>query len=454
MSDCTFIIFGASGDLAKRKLFPAVYQLFVKQRIEKFIIVGASNDDTNSQMLWEHAQEYIPQCDEQKINYLIERTYFHKLNFLKEDDFAALNTYISSLEKKHRLPGNRIFYLAAASQFYCTITQYLAQSGLASRKTKQDKIWHRIVYEKPFGHDLDSAHEINTCIKEHFDETQIYRVDHYLTKELVDNIALIRFTNLVFEPLWNSRYIDNVQIILSEKVSIENRGAYYDAYGALSDVVQNHMLELVALIGMESPSMLTGDYIRQERAKVLEKVEIVDAILGQYEGYKQEKQVKPNSTTETFALVHLKIKNPRWNGVPFYLKTGKCLDKKETVIHIKFKQVDCLLAKNCPSESNYLTIQVFPEAIFSLGLNIKKPGLGNDVTPIKMEFCHSCIFGTATPQAHEVIFEEIMRGEQSISVRFDEIESAWKAIDTIKEQHLPVYPYKKGSTGPVQAEQF
>jgi glucose-6-phosphate 1-dehydrogenase len=281
----------------------------------------------------------------------------------------------------------------------------------------------------------------------------VYRIDHYLTKEVVSNIAMIRFTNCVLEPLWSNRYIDHVQIILSESVGIENRGGYYDAYGALRDVVQNHMLELLALICMESPEKLTGDYIRMERVKVLKKLQFLDGILGQYEGYEQEPQVKSNSTTDTYAVLKLAVNTPRWSGVPFYLKTGKYLHKKETIIHIKFKQVNCLLLQGCPTDSNWLTIQIDPEATFVLTLNVKKPN-SMEIVPVGMEFCHSCIFGLQTPQAYEVLFEEIIRGEQSVSVRFDEIEYAWKLIDAVEDKKLPLFKYAKGSTGPQEEKQF
>jgi len=276
----------------------------------------------------------------------------------------------------------------------------------------------------------------------------VYRIDHYLTKEIVSNIAMIRFTNCVFEPLWSHRYIDQVQIIASETIGLEGRGAYYDQFGALRDVVQNHMLELLALVCMESPEKLTGDFVRGERAKVLEKVQFVEGILGQYEGYAQEESVQPNSTTETYASLKFFVNNARWSGVPFYIKTGKCLDKKETTIHIKFKQVDCLLLRGCPMDSNWLTIKIAPDQAFLLTLNAKDPNSIDKIVPVQMEFCHSCIFGLQTPQAYEVIFEEVMRGEQSISVRYDEIEFAWQIIDQIFAQKLRVYQYKKATTGP------
>jgi glucose-6-phosphate 1-dehydrogenase len=212
--------------------------------------------------------------------------------------------------------------------------------------------------------------------------------------------------------------------------------------------MQNHMLELLALICMESPEKLTGDFIRAERVKVLEKVRFVSGILGQYEGYQKEPQVRPDSSTDTYASVRLAVDNPRWTGVPFYLKTGKYLDKKETVIHIKFKQVDCLLLRGCPTDSNWLTIKIAPEAAFVLALNAKSPTSIDQLVQVNMEFCHSCVFGLQTPEAYEVLLEEVMRGEQSISVRSDEIEASWKVIDHISLEKLPLYSYKIGSIGP------
>ena len=320
---------------------------------------------------------------------------------------------VELVEKKHALSGNRLAYLAAAAHFFCPITQHLGESGIVQRLHGDGNQWHRIIYEKPFGKNLESAHEINACIAQWFKESQIYRVDHYLTKEVVSNIALLRFTNCVFEPLWNNRYIDQVQIILSETRGIENRGGYYDQYGALRDVVQNHMLELLALIAMEAPEKLTGDHIRNARTQVMEKISVVDGMLGQYESYTQEQQVAIDSKTETFVALHLRVNNPRWTGVPFYLKTGKSLDKYEVVIHLKFKQVDCLLTKNCPSESNWLTIKIAPDAIFLLNLNAKKPGRTDELMTVAMEFCHSCMFGEVTPDAYEVLIEEVFVGEQA-----------------------------------------
>ena len=456
MKNVTIILFGATGDLSKRKIIPALYRFVAHEKLQNFVVVGAAFDDVSADRMIDGAKPFVENGNEKIWDILRKNSFYKKINFTESSDYQALHEFVQECERKKNNTGeqNRLFYLATSSSFFCPITQECAQVGLLQRKEARDISWHRIVYEKPFGHDLQSAQEINECIKNTINETQVYRIDHYLTKEVVSNIAMIRFTNCVLEPLWSNRYIDQVQIILSETVGIEDRGSFYDATGALRDVVQNHMLEMLALICMESPEKLTGDYIRAERVKVLEKVRFVDGILGQYDGYVAEKNIKPDSHTDTYASLKLAVDTPRWLGVPFYLKTGKRLDKKETVIHIKFKQVDCLLMRGCPTNSNWLTIQVSPEAIFLLTLNAKVPGQADQVMPVGMEFCHSCLYGLQTPEAYEVLIEEVMRGEQSISVRFDEIEYAWKLIDGIIAQKLPVYPYKQGSTGPQQEKQF
>lgn len=454
MNDGTFIIFGASGDLFRRKLFPSLYALIARKKIENFALIGASVEDVSMQSLIERSREFIKETiDEEVWHRIQQRAYYHSLNFNKQSDFVALKTVVADVEKMHALSGNRIFYFAAPSDFFCVITDHIAISGLAQKKGDKELPWHRLVYEKPFGHDLSSAKKINACIQQYFNEVQIYRIDHYLTKEIVGNIALVRFTNCVFEPLWNNRYIDNVQIILNESIGIESRGAYYDRYGAVSDVLQNHMLELLALVAMEAPAMLTGEYVREQRAKILQDIAVIDGIYGQYDGYLSEAQVTPGSMTETFAAIMMRINNKRWSGVPFYFKTGKYMKKKSTVIIIKFKQVDCLL-KVCPRESNYLKIGIDPDAGFSLTLNAKKPGIGQDVIPVSMDFCHSCLFDSSPPEAYEILLDDIIRGEHSVSVRFDEIEYAWQIVEQIQRKQFPLFVYQKKSDGPPELEQF
>ncbi len=453
MNSCTFVILGASGDLAKRYLIPALYRLIIDKKIDRFLFIGAAIDEVTIETILDSAREFISgDIDESVWKVLQKNSHYQKLDFKNVEDFKALNELATKLEKKQKLPGNRLVYLSAAASFFCDITENLAASALVQKMPEKQLVWHRIVYEKPFGHDLKSAHEINECIAKYFEEHQIYRIDHYLTKELVNNIALVRFTNAVFEPVWDNRYIDYVQIIANEKDGVLSRGPYYDTYGAVSDFIQNHLLQLSALVAMDAPEKLYGDFIRDKRADVLKKVKFIDGILGQYEGYKKEKGVAPDSKTETFAALRFELDIPRWAGVPFYLKQGKCLGAKETLIHIKFKQVDCLL-KVCPRESNYLTIRITPEASFFLGLNAKKPGV-QEVMPVNMEFCHHCLFGTSIPTAHETLLEGVINGEKSMSVRFDEIEYAWEAVDKIPKDQLPLYTYECGSKGPKELKDF
>jgi glucose-6-phosphate 1-dehydrogenase len=445
------IILGATGDLARKKIFPALYKLFIQNKLGNSLIVGAALDQTTAEQLLVNTKKYVKDVDNEKWYEFGQRVSYQSINFSHEKDFDTLAAFVTKLEKQHKLSGNRLVYCSVAPYFYCTLTVGLAKSGLIKKLPRQAESWNRIVYEKPFGHDLQSAHEVNECIAANFEEHQIYRIDHYLTKELVGNIALVRFTNIIFEPLWNNRYIDQVQIVFDESEGIEGRGAFYDKYGAIADVMQNHMMQLVALIAMESPEKLSGDYIRTERAKVLQKVKVVDALIGQFKGYLKEPGVAADSKTETFAQVQLRIENPRWAGVPFYLKTGKLLNKKETAIYIKFKQVDCLLTRTaCPTEPNYLTIEVSPDPVFMLTLNAKRPGKSDEVMPVQMAFSHPS-FGMA-PEAYETLFEEILKGEQSVSVRFDEIEYAWRIIDSIKQLKPHLYIYEPGSPGPVEQE--
>lgn len=454
MNEYVIIIFGASGDLVKRKLMPALFSLIKNQAITKWCIVGAAVDAVSAEEILTLSKPFMYEVDEDLWKRFKDNFFYYQLDFRNQQDYFSYKEYIDVCKKKCGLAtAHTLIYCATSSHFFCDITSGVAQSGIAQRSIKNELTWTRLIYEKPFGYDLVSAHAINNCIASFFNEDQVYRIDHYLTKELVGNIALVRFTNLVFEPLWNNRYIDNVQIVLHEEESVGSRGQYYDHFGAISDVMQNHMLELLALIGMEAPTVLLGNYVRDERAKVLKKVQVVDVCYGQYEGYTQEPFIPENSKTETFAAAYVRIENKRWAGVPFYLKTGKCLKKKETKIYIKFKSVDCLLS-SCPVNANVLTIEISPQAGFLLRLNAKKPGEAHEVIPVTMEFCHSCIFGYRDEQAYKTLLEGVIKGEQSVSVRFDEIEYAWHIIDTLKRLKRPVFTYPCGSQGPKELEDF
>ncbi|HXW85863.1 MAG TPA: glucose-6-phosphate dehydrogenase [Candidatus Bathyarchaeia archaeon] len=448
------LIFGFTGNLCKRKLIPALYYLFAEKKLSDMYILGIAQGTTTVETIVAQAEPYI-ECKNQDIwKQFISHIFYQQTDVQDTAAMKNLADYICAMEKKFHLSGDRLVYLAVPSSLFCRITEQLTDVGICVKNTKKNFSPHCIVYEKPFGHNYASAHDINACLARHLSEHQIYRIDHYLTKELVTNIVLTRFTNCVFEPLWHNRYIDQVHIVLNETIGIEDRGAYYDNYGAVRDVMQNHMLQLLALVSMEPPEKLTGDYIRHERARVLEKLYFVSGIRGQYEGYRAEKNVRPNSQTETFAAVTLMIQNHRWAGVPFFLKTGKCMSKNEVAIHIKFKQVDCLLLKNCPIPSDWLTITVSPEARFSLQLNMKKPGIADELVTVAMDFCHSCMFTVRPTQAYEQIIYEALMGEQTGAVRFDEIEYAWKCIDQIYAAQLPLYIYKKGTDGPPELTSY
>lgn len=451
MNNVTFIILGATGDLAKRYLFPAIYKLVQEKKVERFAIVGVARRSMNTQQLLNPSKEFIADLDLKLWKDLEQRTTYHQLKFDMLEDYQKLSTILQTIEQKYQLSGNRIFYLATLPDHFDQITLNLAASNIA---TQSKTNWSRLVYEKPFGDNLQSAQKINKSIARVFDESQVYRMDHYLGKELVGNIALVRFTNRILEPLWNKEHLESVQIILSEKLGLEGRGEFYDKYGALKDVVQSHMLQMMALVGMESPAKITGDYIRNEKVKILQKIKVKDVFLGQYDGFTTEKGVNPASKTETFAALKLEIDNPRWKGVPFFLKTGKFLDKRETSIHLKFKMVECLLTRNCPTDSNYLTIRIQPNEGIIFEMNAKVPGETYQVSPITMEFSPRSLHGPESPRAYENLLNQVIQGDQSVFVRNDEIEAAWKVIDEIKKKKYPLYLYKKGSTGPKELEEW
>lgn len=454
MNNVTIIAFGITGDLARRKIIPALYRMVAQGALDSWALIGVAREQTTIESILGQARVFIPDIQDKVWKQFVSHCSYFPLDARSSDSYQDLATHISQQELYHKSGGNRMAYLAVGADLFCDITRSLAHHKIMKRATPHELYWHRIVYEKPFGDSELSAQKINHCINESFYETQIYRIDHFLTKELVANIALVRFTNAIFEPLWNNKHIEHVQIVVNESFDVEGRSLFYDRYGALSDVVQNHMLEMLALIAMESPEQLSGEFIRNERLKVLSKVSFIDGIRGQYQGYRQHEGVKENSQTETFASLALAINNQRWQGVPFFLKTGKALQQKNTSIHIKFKPVSCILSSSCPSESNYLTINVTPDAGFILQLNAKKIGTSYEVNPIDMTFCHSCVYGSFAAEDYQVLLSEIIKGDQSIAVRFDEIEQCWRIIDIIKSQEMPLTFYEKNSTGPDELEDF
>lgn len=438
MGESLFIILGATGDLAKREIIPAIYYLVKNKKLERFAIIGAARREVKISTILNEAKKYVKDLDSKVWKKIEKAAYYHVIDFYKHADYEKLGRKIKDVEKEHSLKGNRMFYLATLPQHFDKITHYLSKFNLGKSKG-----WDRVVYEKPFGEDYKSAKKINKCIERVFKENQVYRIDHYLGKEVVANIALSRFTNRVLEPLWNREHVKEVQINLSETLGVKNRANFYDKTGALKDVVQNHMMQVLALTAMDEPKNFKAENIRNAKVKVLKNVKIEDVLLGQYEGY--QKEVKKNSNTETFAALKLHVNTPRWKGVPFYLKTGKKLDKREGSIRLIFKRVKCLL-DFCPRDTNELELRIQPDLGFALHLNAKVPGK-QEVMPVKMDFCYSCI-GLKTPEAYEVLLDDVIRGDQSSFIRNDEIEYSWKIIDKIKKGKI--HKYKEGSKGPIE----
>ncbi len=457
LQECTFVVLGGTGDLSKRKLIPAIYKMLVDKRICKFSLVLISLSQITAQAILDQARAFIGVVDEQLWQILVSATYYHQMDFHDQKAYALLQSTLHDIEQKHCLKGNRIFYLATMPHHFGVITKNLAKYGIVntdpSCQLAGQEPWARVVYEKPFGYDLASARVLNKSITRAFCERCVFRIDHYLGKELVGNIALARFTNRIFEPLWNHKHIESVHILLSETLGVEGRGAFYDTYGALKDNVQSHMLQILALVAMEAPAHLTAEYIRAAKAAVLKRIIVEDVVLGQYEGYQSEPAVKADSKTESFAALRLKVKNRRWLGVPFYVTTGKCLSKKETSVVIKFKPVKCLL-DFCPTTTNTLTIKIAPDEGFYLGLNVKTPSIQNQVQTVSMDFCHSCLFGPNTPEAYEVLLTDVINGDQAAFLRADEIEWAWRVIAQVQAFGKTLHSYKKGSAGPIEVAQL
>lgn len=449
----TIIVLGVTGDLARRKLIPALYELFRSKKINNFLFIGAALEDVSPDSILDKARKYISQGDDSSWNKFCSSFVYYPVDFKSLKDFQKLTKLTVEQEEKRKFPGNRLVYLAAPPNFFCDITKNCAESGLIEHQSDLKDVWHRVVYEKPFGSDLKSAQKINQCIKTYLSENQIWRIDHYLSKELVSNIELLRFTNTMFEPLWSSKYIDHMQIVLDEKNTVGERGAYYDAFGAIKDVLQNHMIQLLALVTMDEPISLKGDDLRDAKAHVTQKMYIEDGILGQYKGYKKESHIDPNSKTETYAALKLRVDTPRWKDVPFFLRTGKGLQDNSVAIHIFFRTVICKLEELSQCLPNILTIRISPDAGFLLQLNVKKPGVEHTV-PIDLSFCYDCKFEIESMTAYENLLLDIMRGYQSVGVRNDEIEASWNAIDNIDKMNMPLYEYQKGTKGPEQAQEF
>lgn len=448
----SIIIVGVTGDLAKKKLIPALYHLYSRKVFDTISVIGVGHQYTDMQTVLTAAKPYVHDIDDHLWNLFGQHCFFVQADITDQLQVEQLVKLVELKETQFTMVSCRMIYFAVAPTFFAPATELFWQVKLFKKIASTKPYWHRIVYEKPFGHDLQSAHQINVLLKQYVYEEQVFRIDHYLTKDVVTNISLLRFSNMVFEPLWNSLYIDQVQVVLHESIGIESRGHYYDAYGVVKDVIQNHVMQMIALIAMEKPQQFENQSIRDERARVLKTIQFVDGLYGQYAGYTSEIAVPFESVTPTYALLKFQIDSNRWQGVPFFVSAGKKMAQTEVAIHIKFKpSVLPLIKQQGHVESNWLTIQLSPDAVFSLRLNVQSVSKPDELVSAEMVFCHSCVFGTRPSQAYETLLDDICKGRIESTVRNDEIESAWQLVDSIQKAQLPLFVYPMASEGPEDA---
>jgi glucose-6-phosphate 1-dehydrogenase len=466
----TIVIFGASGDLNHRKLLPALFNLYKKDKLPSSVaIVGYSrrewDDDRFRAEMYAALKEFESPNPEHELWNSFSPCLHHVTGgFDDPAEFEALSDRLQAIDSGQ---AGRLFYLAVPPRFFATIVDKLHQTGLTR---EHDGWWRRVVIEKPFGHDLDSARALNESIHHALDEDQIYRIDHYLGKETVQNVLVFRFANIIFEPVWNRNYIDNVQITVAEEVGVGHRAGYYDGVGALRDMFQNHLMQLLTLVTMEPPAAFNAESLRNEKTKVLQAVQpilpdqvLARTIRARYKDYLEEEGVSQDSQTETFAAVKFTINNWRWQGVPFYLRSGKKLAKKTTEIAITFKcppHVMFPLPANYSITPNMLAICLQPDEGIHLRFEAKVPDTAAEMRSVDMEFHYAQDFGgSEIPDAYERLLLDALKGDASLFTRGDEIELAWKLIDPIVEGWRQAGPdsmleYDPGSWGPAESADF
>ncbi|HEX3740607.1 MAG TPA: glucose-6-phosphate dehydrogenase [Terriglobales bacterium] len=475
---CVLVLFGASGDLTKRKLVPALFNLAKAKLLpDNFAILGVAFDDLSLEQFRDQVTSFLHPGENgaDALHSFRQRLYYQRANFGDAAMYPALENRLVELDLQYHTEGNYLFYLATSPKFFGQIVQQLGQSQLSKEENGR---WRRVVIEKPFGHDLESAESLNRQIKSVLAENQIYRIDHYLGKETVQNILVFRFDNAIFEPIWNRRYIDHVQITNAETVGVEQRGGYFDTAGTLRDMVPNHVMQLLSLTAMESPVSFQADAVRDEQAKVLHAVQLLDSeavlhdsVRGQYgEGeiggervpsYRSEPGVSPESRTETFVALKVNIDNWRWVGVPFYLRTGKRLAQRHTEITIQFKKTPFDLFRNAPvkKHSNQLVIQIQPVEGISLSFGAKIPGPILRVGSVDMSFEYSKYFGQDAYTGYEVLLYDCMIGDATLFQRADMVEAGWSVVDPMLDVWTALPPrkfpnYASGTWGPKESDEL
>jgi glucose-6-phosphate 1-dehydrogenase len=476
------VIFGASGDLTYRKLIPAVYDLFVQNLLpEKFAVLGVSRTELSDNKFKEKMKDgikkfsNIKEDDGNKIDDFLKKISYFTLNTFFKEDFTKLKVHLEKLSNELETNGNVIYYLSTPPSLYGVIPTLLGEVGL---NNSSNGSWKKLIIEKPFGYDLESALELNKKLSKYFKEEQIYRIDHYLGKETVQNILVTRFSNGIFEPLWNRNYVHHVEITSVENHGIENRGGYYDSSGALRDMVQNHLLQLTGLIAMEPPSSFDSNSLRNEMVKVFQSLRpfndkdlLKNSIRGQYTsasikgekvlGYRDEKGVKPDSRTETYAALKIYVDNWRWGGVPFYIRTGKRLPTKVTEVVIHFKPTPHFLFSQqvMNNSCNQLVLRIQPDEGVLFKVGMKVPGQGFDIQNVNMDFHYSDLSNNYLPTAYERLLYDCMIGDSTLYQRVDAVEAAWKFVDPIlnawkNDDKIPIYGYPAGTWGPEKADEL
>jgi glucose-6-phosphate 1-dehydrogenase len=475
---CSFIIFGVTGDLAHRLVVPALYNLAATNLLpDKFCIVGVARGGMSNEELSASLMKGLHQFATRPVDEAIAKRLFECVTAVEADpkdpaSFDKMHVELDRAEAARDTGGNRLFYLATPPNAFQPITRELGRTGML----KENGYWRRIVIEKPFGTNLDSARHLNAALLKLVDEHQIYRIDHYLGKETVQNILVLRFANGMFEPIWNRNHIDHIQITVDEKLGVGHRGSFYDATGALRDMVPNHLFQLMSLVAMEPPIRFDAHSVRTEKANVLAAIQLQseeealrNSVRGQYRGgkigdteiedYCKTEDVKPGSTTETYAALKLIIDNWRWAGVPFYLRTGKALGTKRTEIAIKFKQAPFAMFRDTPVDQlsqNYLVISTEPTEGIELQFNTKVPGPTIDIDGVEMKFRYKDYFKTAPSTGYETLIYDCMIGDNILFQRADSVEAGWQAVQPFldawrKAGGAGLQPYKAGSEGPEAA---
>jgi glucose-6-phosphate 1-dehydrogenase len=455
----TIVIFGSTGDLSRRKLIPALYHLYERGKInDRSPVVCLGKREFSREQFFEHLQvdDFIPQRDDNLFSNFTRLLTYHSLE-LDQAAPADLRNILQEARNRCGCSTNVLFYLALPTALFSSV------AGLLQPLIAEEG-WTRVVFEKPFGEDLASAVSLNDDIGAVLSEDQIFRVDHYLGKELVQNILYLRFANEIFSCAWNGTAIDHVQITVSESLGVEDRAGYYDKSGAIRDMLQNHLLQLLSFTAMEPPRSGHGNAIRDESATVLEKLRpphAEDVVLGQYSGsqqderqcraYRQENGVSNDSVTETYVALRAFIDTQRWQGVPFYLRTGKRLEKRYAEIKILFKK-QALRGLMGQEEANMLIIRIQPDEGIALSFNVRKPGESNRSESVLMDFCHHCHFGPNTPEAYEAILSSVITGDTLPFTRWDWLQASWRYIDQLRAVAMPPVFYPAGSAGPPEAD--